>query len=631
MYNDKTIYIVEQLIQDANSDLVTLLQVETFMKYVRVSDAIAIEFIIKNINQLLRILFINYDQIHRSQYIIYSDLISIVWEIIDLNIEQILQQIENNSTQVYDLLNYQNVPDVQWAQAHKFLQFIKQRSWCLIPKALFEIDYLLIKFLPHLHNKSVALIILLFFENQYHDQQLSFLKKGFNQFNEFDPCTAINFTFLIHEIITRIATKELINFLLSSQAIAKSFEVLENCNLSFIVRKNAAHILSLISNYYSLDMQNLYLDEPSNETIIDNFRQTEFYQTFNIQIIKDILNNVLLNNCRLGLLAVKLIEIVDNLVRISDLELWNKIDKSNIMEIILNLVKKFKNSDIFISYVNNMIIFILDRAISDFHPFWCVQIFTKYKLYAQQIMQFNRQILIFEQQLQVKLIRDSDFLPYYNELMQIENILKRSQFWRQSKEQLQKYEEKHIYRLGEDSDTPSIDYPLIVSAIDDECIDEIIEPKDNIFIDCLNRQSPIDSLNNNDDSDDDDKLIGAFSGLDTLNKLKNVFHKMDLKDQEENQQVQENKQQQQGKRIRNLSNSLNNQIQQGQRDIISRSLNSDHDSLQKLSLSSSTNLKLMTKTFDSFTIEILGNTKVVKNNQILKVDEIDNTNNIQNE
>lgn len=38
------------------------------------------------------------------------------------------------------------------------------------------------------------------------------------------------------------------------------------------VRKNAAHILSLISNYYSLDMQNLYLDEPSNETIIDNFR-----------------------------------------------------------------------------------------------------------------------------------------------------------------------------------------------------------------------------------------------------------------------------------------------------------------------------------------------------------------------
>lgn len=36
----------------------------------------------------------------------------------------------------------------------------------------------------------------------------------------------------------------------------------------------------------------------------------------------------------------------------------------------------------------------------------------------------------------------------------------------------------------------------------------------------------------------------------------------------------------------------------------------------------------MTKTFDSFTIEILGNTKVVKNNQILKVDEIDNTNNI---
>ena len=92
---------------------------------------------------------------------------------------------------------------------------------------------------------------------------------------------------------------------------------------------------------------------------------------------------------------------------------------------------------------------------------------------------------------------------------------------------MEKYEDKHKYRLGEDSETPSIDYPLIISAIEDECIDEIVEPQNNIFIDCLNRQSPIDSLNNNDESDEDDKLIGAFSGLDTLNKLKNVFHKMD--------------------------------------------------------------------------------------------------------
>lgn len=65
-------------------------------------------------------------------------------------------------------------------------------------------------------------------------------------------------------------------------------------------------------------------------------------------------------------------QIVDNVVRITDIELWNKIDNSNIMEVILNLVKKFKSSDIFITYVNNMITFILDRAISDFHPFWCV-------------------------------------------------------------------------------------------------------------------------------------------------------------------------------------------------------------------------------------------------------------------
>lgn len=33
----------------------------------------------------------------------------------------------------------------------------------------------------------------------------------------------------------------------------------------------------------------------------------------------------------------------------------------------------------------------------------------------------------------------------------------------------------------------------------------------------------MDSLNNNDDSEDENKMVGTFSGLDTLNKLKNVF------------------------------------------------------------------------------------------------------------
>ncbi|CAD8058588.1 unnamed protein product [Paramecium sonneborni] len=632
MYNDQKIYIIEQLIQDANSDLPTLLSFDTFMKYVRVSDVVAIKFLIQNVNQLLQILFINYDLIQRSQYQLYSDLISKVWEIIELNIEELQQQIEINSHIVFELLKYTEIPDVQWAQAHKLLQFIQQRSQQFSIKTLYEKQHLLIQLFAHLHNKSVALIILLFFENQYHEQQLIFLKQGMAQFDEFDPCTAINFTFLIHEIITRIVRSELINFLLSSTVIEKSLQILQNNNLNFIVRKNAAHIISLISNYHSLDMQNLYLDESNDDSRICIFRQTDFFKVFDIKIIKNTLNDVLLSSSRLGLLAVKLIEIVDNVVRITDIELWNKIDNSNIMEVILNLVKKFKSSDIFITYVNNMITFILDRAISDFHPFWCVQIFTKYKLYAQQIMQFNKLIFIFEQQLQVKLIRDKDFLPYFDELTQIENILRKSQIWKSAKDQMQKYEEKHQYRLGEDSETPSIDYPLIVSAVDDECIDEIIEPQNNIFIECLNKQSPIDSLNNNEDSDDDnDKLIGAFSGLDTLNRLKNVFHKMDLKDEETNQQSLDNQQQQKAKKLRNLSNSLNNQIQQGQCDKISRSLNNDHDTLQKLSLSSSTNLKQMNRSFDSFTIEILGNVKVIKNNQILRVDEIDITNNISNE
>ncbi|CAD8150270.1 unnamed protein product [Paramecium pentaurelia] len=614
---DKKIYIIEQLIQDAHSDLRVLLLNDTFTKYIEASDLITIEFLCQNAKQLLQILFVNYEEIQPMQYDTYSILITKVWEIIELNIEEILQQIEINFNHLFEILAYKFIPDVQWAQAFKILQLIQKRSQIIITNSLNTNNLLLQHFLPYIYNNSVAQLLLIYFDNQFHQQQLDFLQIGIQQYQNFDFSSAINFTYLIHEIMVRIQTKELMQYLISNQVMMIANDIIQKDTLHFIVRKNAAHIISLISNYYSLDLQNIYLDEPYNQQITEEFRKTEFFRNFNIISIKNILDNTLLRHSKVGLLDVKLIEIIDNIVRISDIELWQRVDQSNVMETIINLIKKYNHSDILIQYFYNMIAFILERALNDFHPFWCLQLLTKNKLYTLQIKRIDKQLYAFEQQLQIKLIRDSDFLPYYNELKVIESTLKKSQVWKSIKEYIEKYEDKNKFKLGEDQEIPQIDTPFIISAIQEDQSDEIIEPQNNIFIDCFNKQS-MDNLNNNDDSDDENKIVGTFSGLDTLNKLKNVFEQMDL--QEKECQDDDN---QKGKKFRNLSNSLNTETTHFKQDFHQRCLRSDHDQISRLSMSTSTHLKRLNINFEQFTIEIFENKKVLKNKIIMKVDEID--------
>ncbi|CAK56286.1 unnamed protein product (macronuclear) [Paramecium tetraurelia] len=619
---DKKIYIIEQLIQEAHSDLRVLLFNETFTKYIEASDLMAIEFLCYNAKQLLQILFVNYDEIQPIQYDTYSILMTKVWDIVELNIEEILQQIEVHFYHLFEILTYKFIPDVQWAQAFKILQLIQKRSQILITESLNANNQLLQNFLPYIYNNSVAQVLLIYFENQFHRQQLEILQIGIQQYSKFDYSSAINFTYLIHEIMVRIQTKELLEYLLSSQVLLIVNDVLSQETFHFIVRKNAAHVISLISNYYSLDLQNLYLDEPYNQPITEEFRKTEFFRYFNIISIKNILEKTLTRSCKVGLLDVKLIEIIDNIVRISDIELWQRVEQSNVMETIINLVKKYNHSDIFIQYVYNMIAFILDRALNDFHPFWCLQLLTKNKLQTLQIKRIDRQLFAFEQQLQIKLIRDSDFLPYYDELKQIESTLKRSQVWKVIKEQIEIHEDKHKFKLGDDLETPQIDTPFIISAIQEDEPDEIIEPQNNIFIDCFNKQSPMDSLNNNDDSDDENKVVGAFQGMDTLNKLKNVFEQMDLQDQDGQDENQK------GKKIRNLSNSLNTETQNFKQKLHQRCLEGDNQ-MSRLSMSTSTHLKKLNVDLEQFTIEIFENKKVLKNKILMKVDEIDEISNQQ--
>ena len=80
-----------------------------------------------------------------------------------------------------------------------------------------------------------------------------------------------------------------------------------------------------------------------------------------------------------------------------------------------------------------------------------------------------------------------------------------------------------------------------------------------------------------------------------------------------------------GKKYRNLSSSLNNEIQKEKSSFLSRSLKNDHEQLSKLSLSSSTNVKHLNMSFEEFKVEIFQNRKVLKteNDSVLKVDEID--------
>ena len=66
------------------------------------------------------------------------------------------------------------------------------------------------------------------------------------------------------------------------------------------------------------------------------------------------------------------------------------------MELIIGLVHKFNKSDIFISYVVNMISFIFERALNDYHPYWASKLILKNKIHQKNLKQLDKQIYSFE-------------------------------------------------------------------------------------------------------------------------------------------------------------------------------------------------------------------------------------------
>ena len=60
------------------------------------------------------------------------------------------------------------------------------------------------------------------------------------------------------------------------------------------------------------------------------------------------------------------------------------------MELIFSLAHKFNQSDIFISYVINMISFIFERALNDFHPYWAFKLILKNKIHEKHYRQIDK-------------------------------------------------------------------------------------------------------------------------------------------------------------------------------------------------------------------------------------------------
>lgn len=77
---------------------------------------------------------------------------------------------------------------------------------------------------------------------------------------------------------------------------------------------------------------------------------------------------------------MKLLEIFDNLTRISNLKLWKHMNSLKLLNQIVQIYFKYPNADIFHSIFEKLLLYILNRAISDFHPYWCLVIFDEIDL-----------------------------------------------------------------------------------------------------------------------------------------------------------------------------------------------------------------------------------------------------------
>ncbi|CAD8059666.1 unnamed protein product [Paramecium primaurelia] len=637
--------VIEEIIKENNSDLFSLLKNDSFMIYCRNTDPIAIEFICKNVDQMLNILFADYNLIPKEQLEQYGEQINNIWEIIELNLEPILKQIEIHWSIIFELLYKQFVPDIQWGLAYKLLNLVKERDSSILQDLLKQQDFL-VSFLPFLNIHSVSQILIAFFEIGFNQSQINFLKKGLEFYKQQDLLSIINFTYIVHEIMTRILIDQQLEYILNGEFLKEMLDIIIQDNIDPIILKNAAHIISLISNFYTMDMQNINLDDPDSQDIITQFKQTPFFINFDVSKIGQIFQKSIQKKLKVGLFIIKLVEIIDNLVRITDLQLWDQIAESNIMGLIFQLMNEFRNADIFSIYVENMVIFIFDKALNDYHPFWAYYLIQRYKLQNKNIGHLYRLIYQFDINLEQKLSRDADNLPYIDTLRLIQNELKISKIWNAQKMFYINQEERNKTKLGEDTSTPIKEIDLTKFLIEQNLIleeeqisrgDSAIEIKScqnnhtnpnqlfqnvqlNVF-ENITMSKNIGEFDCNSQSEENDKTSNQIPE-DSSEKQDNQF------EQRLSNQSNKNLQDRFNRSCFGMSSSL--QYEERKDKFLSGSLQIDFKSFQYnfkrvSSLKFSQELRKDNKNLEEFKIEILKNKKVLKkhDNSILKVDEID--------
>ncbi|CAD8119083.1 unnamed protein product [Paramecium sonneborni] len=443
-YNRQPQNPLKQLIEKTQGDILLLLDEDLFIKQAKLGDTLAVETLVQGTVGLLEVMFMDYKYVLSEHFEQLTNQYSIMWELIDLKLPKVNSQILTHWELVFSLLDNELTVEIQWYFALRIITFVSQEKSTLLNNHQDKI----IKLYQHLEYTYVAQIITEMIITPSNLNQQLFISKGIQEFHLLTELQAINFTQIIHELFTKIKSQDIIEFIITSSILTKMFEVIQSNNN--IVSKNAAHIISIISNHYSNELQNLDLEEEESEIITTQFHSTIFYQivTNNLQIINNLFKQHCDHNLKITQLIIKLIEVVDNLVRITDISLWECMHQAQIMVSIIQLCSIYKKSDILSSQVERILFYIFERALNDNHPFWAFQFIKVYQIQNITNSMFNRQVFAFEQQLNTKIKKEFDYITYDTQILEINSELQQSKIWERKKWELKLQQCENQKKLG---------------------------------------------------------------------------------------------------------------------------------------------------------------------------------------
>ncbi|CAD8049068.1 unnamed protein product [Paramecium sonneborni] len=430
------------------------------------------------------------------------------------------------------------IHEPQWSNIQRLFALLLSKEPKLVCQTIFKFDLLKL-FLNHLESATVNSILIQLFNPEYanfEENKLDLLQLGFQNFELTEEMSVLNFTYLIHEIMTRYFSNDLceklVQYIVSKQIILQMFQCLRVNHDKLFLAKSSAHILSLISNYYSYKMQNINIfEENITQKLMDenseiayhyqltlDFEQTDFMKTFinEMNLFVESFNKILENDhLRLRTLRLKLLEIFDNLARISNIKLWKQMNQLKLFNQIVQIYFKYSNSDIFHSIFEKLLLYILNRAISDFHPYWCtilVDDINIYSLISEKITSKNtipgyiyllaNHLSWFQKELKDKLDIDGSLAKYYQQLKHIDEVILLNDQWRRANPIFNIIFQKNQIQLGtsqpgSESNIPISSEPVIhngndqqLTNVNAQCLFNKVKNNNQSNIACISGDQP---------------------------------------------------------------------------------------------------------------------------------------------